>query len=83
LDVWQLLTRWLSAAGVAVLQDCCKAEGMKGFFQKTLLWLGVVCVSTLIAVARLNYFDRDLWEGISATVSDFTAWLMVKCFLRG
>ena len=56
---------------------------MKGFFQKTLLWLGVVGVSTLIAVARLNYFDRDLWEGISATVSDFTAWLMVKCFLRG
>lgn len=56
---------------------------MKGFFQKTLLWLGVVCMSTLIAVARLNYFDRDLWAGVSATASDFTAWLMVKCFLRG
>lgn len=56
---------------------------MKGFFQKTLLWFGVVTVSTLIAVARLNYFDRDLWAGISATAADFTAWVMVKCFPRG
>ena len=56
---------------------------MKGFFQKTLLWFGVVTVSTLIAVARLNYFDRDLWAGISATTADFTSWVMVKYFPRG
>ncbi len=56
---------------------------MKGFFQKTLLWFGVVTVSTLICVSRLNYHDRDLWAGISATATDFTSWVMVKCLPRG
>lgn len=83
LDVHGCVPRWLSAAGVAVLQDCCMAEGMKGFFLKTLLWFGVVALFTLVAVARLNYFDRDLWPGISATVADLTSWVMVKYFPRG
>lgn len=62
---------------IAVLQDCCKGEGMKGFLQKSLLWCGFVSVFTLIAVARLNYSNRDLWAGISATAADFASWLMV------
>jgi hypothetical protein len=51
---------------------------VKGIVQKTLLWLVMVLVMTLICVARLNYFDRDLWSGIRLSAVDFAVWATSK-----
>ena len=54
------------------------AEVVKGIVQKTLLWLVMVLVLTLICVARLNYFDRDLWTAIRLSAVDFAVWATSK-----
>ncbi len=51
---------------------------MKGFIQKTLLWLVLVFALTLIGVARLNYLDRDLWTAIRLSAMDFALWATWK-----
>jgi hypothetical protein len=63
---------------IAILQDCCKAEAVKGIVQKTLLWLLMVFALTLVCVARLNYFDRDLWTAIRFSAVDFAVWVTSK-----
>jgi hypothetical protein len=50
------------------------AGAVKGIVQKILLWLVMVLVLTLICVARLNYFDRDLWTSLCLSAADFAGW---------
>ena len=54
------------------------AEAVKGIVQKTLLWLVMVFALTLICVARLNYFDRDLWTAIRLSTVDLAMWATSK-----
>jgi hypothetical protein len=51
---------------------------VKGIVQKTLLWLVMVVALTFICVARLNYFDRDLWAAIRLSAVDFAVWATSK-----
>jgi hypothetical protein len=51
---------------------------VKGIVQKTLLWLLMVFALTLVCVARLNYFDRDLWTAIRFSAVDFAVWVTSK-----